>query len=682
MKTMDKRQAGGVARRVLRAAMGATLLLQAGALLVATTAPVSAAAAETTPARTGRETAEAIFQKPVFGGAVLSPDGRRVAFRTAVKGQFSRLAVMELDTMKPSIVASAEDADIGEIFWINNQRLAYNLGVWELPPEDRRFNPGLFAVNADGSQFRQLVETLGAFVKSGENSKLLPQSTWPLSGVGLKQSDDIWVVRPQTFDKAAPSDFLLQRLNTLTGRTVDVDAPKDSVEFAFDPAGELRAVLTSKGQRRAMLFKQTDGSWKTLAEADVLDAAFSPLLVDGQGRLLVNTRAGGDKMGVYVWDMATNAPQLPALVASPDYDLSAAPVWAGQNLAGVRYVSDAHVTQWFDERRKALQASMDKALPNTVNELAVARHGDSPWVLVNAFSDKEPGLSLLYNSETRKLSRLGQLRPDLKGVPMGAMDLVRVTARDGLPVPAWLTLPPGSDGKNLPLVLWVHGGPWVRGAQWGWNPEVQFLASRGYAVLQPEFRGSAGFGDKHFRAGLKQWGLAMQDDLADAVRWAVDKGVADPKRVCIAGASYGGYAAMMGPIKHPELYRCAVNWVGVTDQSLMFSVHWSDFGKDVKGWVLPRLMGDPKADAAQFEANSPLAQAARFKVPVLMAYGAKDQRVPLVHGEKMRDALKAHNRDVRWIVYPEAGHGWFDPPTQIDFWTQVDGFLAQHIGAK
>jgi dipeptidyl aminopeptidase/acylaminoacyl peptidase len=231
-------------------------------------------------------------------------------------------------------------------------------------------------------------------------------------------------------------------------------------------------------------------------------------------------------------------------------------------------------------------------------------------------------------------------------------------------------------------VVLVHGGPWSRGADWGWDAEVQFLASRGYAVLQPEFRGSTGFGQRHFEAGFKQWGGAMQHDVADATRWAIEQGFADPKRICIAGASYGGFATLMGLAMEPALYRCGINWVGVTDIELMYGAHWSDLSDEWKRYGMPRLIGDPEADAAMLKTASPQARAAQIGQPLLMAYGAWDVRVPIAHGERFRDAVKKHNPAVEWVVYDNEGHGWQRPKNAIDFWTRVEAFLARHIGAQ
>jgi dipeptidyl aminopeptidase/acylaminoacyl peptidase len=266
---------------------------------------------------------------------------------------------------------------------------------------------------------------------------------------------------------------------------------------------------------------------------------------------------------------------------------------------------------------------------------------------------------------------------------MGRRELVHYKARDGLDIPAWITYPHGSNRKNLPTVVLVHGGPWVRGGLWGWDSEAQFLASRGYAVLEPEFRGSIGYGWKLFHSGWKQWGLAMQDDIADGVKWAAAQGISDARRVCIAGASYGGYAVLMGLVRNPELYRCGINWVGVTDINLMYTGDWSadsDLPERWKQFGMPVLIGDREKDAAQLQETSPLAQAARIKAPLLLAYGTDDKRVPLYHGEKFYAAVKAGNPNVEWVTYEKEGHGWKLPQNRFDWWTRVEKFLDRNIG--
>ncbi|WP_229445500.1 S9 family peptidase [Massilia sp. Leaf139] len=231
---------------------------------------------------------------------------------------------------------------------------------------------------------------------------------------------------------------------------------------------------------------------------------------------------------------------------------------------------------------------------------------------------------------------------------------------------------------------WCTAAPYVRGTTWGWDPETQFLASRGYAVLEPEYRGSTGYGAAHFKAGWKQWGLAMQDDIADGARWAVAQGYGDPKRICIAGASYGGYATLMGLVNDPDLYKCGVDWVGVTDINLMYDGHWSflsDLSDQWKQYGMPDLIGDQVKDALQLRATSPIQQAARITAPLLLAYGSNDRRVPIYHGRKFLDTVKPHNKQVEWIEYEDEGHGWRLAKNRIDFWTRVEKFLDKHIGS-
>ena len=334
---------------------------------------------------------------------------------------------------------------------------------------------------------------------------------------------------------------------------------------------------------------------------------------------------------------------------------------------------------------KATQAAIDALLPDTVNLVSVAARAELPLLLVASYSDRQPYKFSLFNSATGKLSEVGQAYPSIKPAEMAGQEIVRVMARDKLMVPAWLTLPNGARRKALPMVVLVHGGPYVRGSEWGWNAQAQFLASRGYAVIQPEFRGSTGFGARHYMAGWKQWGLAMQNDIADVTRWAIKEGIADPKRICIAGASYGGYATLMGLVNDPDLYQCGVNWVGVTDIKLLYSGHWSfksDMTDSLRQYSMPALVGDPVKDAERFTATSPLAQAARIKQPLLLAYGAVDTRVPLYHGRMFHDAVKAHNPNVDMVVYDEEAHGWTLPKNQIDFWSRVEKFLAKNIGPK
>ncbi len=622
---------------------------------------------------------EAFFRDPVFSAAELSPDGRRVAMLVSSKGTRLQLAVLDLETLKPQAVAGDAERDVARFHWVNDQRLVYSYRIKLTGPNLTDEGPGLFAVSVKGDENRVLMATGHAFITAGGvDSTVLKPYHLLMDVPGFGMGDDVHVNKAGERSTKKVDYIDVMRLNTRTGRSKDIELPLHAHSWVFGHDGEPLAVMsTQEGQSRWHIW-QADGRWAHGALFDpVVGGGYSPQYQSPDGTLYGAASAQGFA-AVYVFDRATGRPVGKPVVAVPGFDIRPHFIANDKKLLGIRFTVDAELTQWLDEDMKALQAGLDKALPTTANRLSVPRHGDSPWVLVQAFSDAQPTITYIYNRSTRKLARLGQSLPDIQANDGGQTDFHRVPARDGLPLPVYLTLPPGG-GKKLPMVVLVHGGPWLRGADWRFDPEVQFLASRGYAVLQPAFRGSTGYGQKHFQAGFGQWGLSMQDDVMDALRWAVDQGHADPQRVCIAGASYGGYAALMGLARDGAQFRCAVAWVAVSDPLLLFDSTWTEATEEVRRYGMARMIGDPKADAAQLNAVSPLRQAARIQKPLLLAYGGWDTRVAIVHGEQLRDALKPHNPDVEWVVYREEGHGWAQPDNRIDFWTHVEKFLARHL---
>jgi dipeptidyl aminopeptidase/acylaminoacyl peptidase len=632
------------------------------------------------PADVGR-----FFSAPHMTGASLSPDGKTVAMAMAGPdtGRI-RLVAMDVDTRKLTLLASYADTDVRSFHWINDHRLVFDLLDLQEPVGEHRYAPGLYAVNIDGSVLRQLVNRQwDAWVQVGGEKPLLPWWTHYLRAVG-DGSDDVYVTTAQEADETHVDYLKLQRLETVHGRLKEIATPVHSFEWVFDSHGALRVATTLKDNHMTVLARDpaTD-QWSELGDFARFygDNAFHPRFMDADGTLYVTANGGADTSAVWRYDLERHKMADKPYLVSPRYDLDPGFLLAHDKLAGLRYQVDAEVTQWIAPDMQALQDRIDKLLPSTVNRLSVAAHGDGRFVVINASSDHLPGLYFLYGVADGKLLTLGNARPDIDPKKMADMEPVHYAARDGLEIPAWLSVPRGAERKNLPLVLLVHGGPWVRGRVWGWDPEVQFLASRGYAVLEPEFRGSTGYGQKLFTAGWKQWGLAMQDDLADGVKWAVAQGLADPRRVCIAGASYGGYAVLMGLVRDPQLYRCGIDWVGVTDIDLMFTSRWSDLSDAWKKYGMTRLIGDPATDAARFKATSPIENAARIHAPVLLAYGAKDKRVPLEHGENFHDALmKQPGAKVEWVVYQDEGHGWYYRDDTVDFWNRVAKFLDANIG--
>jgi dipeptidyl aminopeptidase/acylaminoacyl peptidase len=525
------------------------------------------------------------FNNPEFSDAVLSPSGKYLAVRLGRKNSRDMLGVVELDTNSVKVVGNFSDADIGRYAWVNDNRLVFTATDKDLAQGDMRFAPGLYAINRDGSGFRPLAMRNGKpFITNGSSTgarELLPWHTYLLDQDGAQDSDFIYV---QDRDLSGPGQLNhinLVRLNTVSGRIASVtERPGDSTAWLLDAQGEPRLTTVKDKGTSSMYYREpATKAWRKLGDYDSYTgkgADFRPLAFGPDGTLYVVSWRNSDTAAVYTYDLATGKLADQPLVKLDGYDFQGQLIMSKDKLIGVHHLTDAVGTTWLDPAMQAMQAEIDKMLPNTVNLLTLPKRPESPWVLVTAYADIWPN-------------------------DMAQTTLVHYKARDGLSIPAWLTLP-RSGNKNLPMVVLVHGGPYVRGSSWGWDPQVQFLASRGYAVLEPEFRGSTGFGIRHFVAGWKQWGLKMQDDIADGTRWAIDQGYADSQRICIAGASYGGYATLMGLIKDPDLYKCGVEWVGVTDINLLYDGSWnftSDMPDGYKQYGMPQLVGDQVKDAEQ-----------------------------------------------------------------------------------
>jgi dipeptidyl aminopeptidase/acylaminoacyl peptidase len=621
---------------------------------------------------------KAFFTPPQFSGAVLSPDGGNVALLMRGPEGNIVLASMPAAGGPARILAGIRGMDIYDIHWVNNRRVVFSAMRPDAEESERPAGPGLHAINIDGSKRVHLV----AHEWDSGGPTALPPNTFFLSDMHDDRSSDVYVVRYDVFREDFEG-YTLFRLNTETGNLARVDVPTGIKKVLIDAAGVPRVVTQSRDGRTALLYNDpATGKWREVAAHELTSPTYaSPELVTKSGELYVVSNNGRNTAGLYRFDVGTGKMDPEPVIGLKQFDFTGSLILAPdrESLLGVRYETSEAITTWLDEGMKKVQQQVDALLPSTINELHPARDAVADTVVVRSYSDTEPGFWQLYHRGTGKLTPLGTRMPGINPLQMASTSFVRYKARDGREIPAYLTLPKGG-GKNLPMVVLVHGGPWVRGGHLEWNREVQFLSSRGYAVLRPEFRGSLGFGVEHFRAGWKQWGQAMQDDVADGTRWAIERGVADPKRICIAGASYGGYATLMGLVNNPELFRCGVDWVGVTDINLLYDLRFTNTSQEAKKYGLPVLVGDQARDAAMLKANSPLENAAKITQPLLLAYGGRDRTVPIEHGKKFYAAVKQGNPRVEWIEYPREGHGWAYERTQVDFWSRVEKFLGDNLG--
>jgi dipeptidyl aminopeptidase/acylaminoacyl peptidase len=642
------------------------------AALVAAAIVVLAGAARAEPV-----SPEPFFRHADYGEVRLSPSGRYLGALVPVRGRLV-IGILDLDSGTSSIATGMDDRDVSTFHWVNDDRLVFSIVDLQSGLGEQR-GGGLFAVNRDGTQFR----VLGRTVKQMEDHGQFQYRYTRLNSTLSDGSNDV-VVEANENNERYPDVY---RLDTKTGRKTPLygTKPGDVVDWVADRDGAVRACVAIEQGGNVTLFyyrASADAPWELVRKSALRESAWRPVAFDGDGTLIVSARVGRDTAALYPFDARSRSLGEP-IAAHPKADLlgSGLVYDAGKKrIVGLAYDADKPGAAWFDDEWARMQATVDASLPGRRNVLS--RGDKRSRVLVHSYSDTDPGSYYLYDPDKRRLEFVAAVRKAIDAAKMPSRTPVRYAARDGLEIPAYLTLPKGREAKNLPLVVHVHGGPFVRGNHWRWDAEAAWLA-QGYAVLQPEFRGSRGWGRKHFEAGWKQWGRAMQDDLDDGVDWLAKQGTIDPKRVCIMGASYGGYAVMMGLARDPDRWRCGVNYVGVTDIRMMFDVTWSDFNYRYDDWKYSarEMIGDPDKDVELFKASSPLANAARIRAPVLMAYGGADYRVPIVHGERMRSALAARPNaaDVEWIVYADEGHGFMQEKVRYDFYGRVAKFLDAQL---
>jgi dipeptidyl aminopeptidase/acylaminoacyl peptidase len=300
---------------------------------------------------------------------------------------------------------------------------------------------------------------------------------------------------------------------------------------------------------------------------------------------------------------------------------------------------------------------------------------DENVFVVAAWSDRTQGVRYLYDTASKNLTKLAEIAPWLREGDLAEMQPITYQARDGLTIHGYLTLPRGA-GKNLPLIVNPHGGPWARDA-WGYNPEIQFLANRGYAVLQMNFRGSTGYGRAFWEASFKQWGKTMQDDVTDGVRYAIAQGIADPKHICIYGASYGGYSALAGLAFTPELYACGVDFVGVSNL-FTFLTTIPPYWKPMLD-MFYEMVGNPDTDKELLAAASPAMHADNIRAPLLIAQGAQDPRVNINESDQMVAALQKHGIPVEYLVKDNEGHGFANEENRFEFYELMEAFLKKHL---
>jgi dipeptidyl aminopeptidase/acylaminoacyl peptidase len=631
---------------------------------------------------------EDFIRRAQFTSYFTSPDGTKLAALVPVNGR-DNLVVIDLDKRTRTNITNFDKYDVGEVAWITNKRLwfrtieARDIGA-------RARYQGSYAINVDGSEIRQ-TDMLRGTPTGASLVRVVNRETGDLiiaANLRSRTSVDLYLINTSS-----------NKLDLLT-----FDRPANTTSYLLDDKNVARfawaATDPKKSRDQELWYRDNaEAKWERLQVWQEGGEFWEPLAFESGGkRVIVASNVGRDKRALYWWDVKTR--KLGDLILEhPLVDLAEEADFAngGANplimLAdpnkpddpavpvGARFQADVPVIKWFDPELQQLQEMLDAALPGRVNYMpALAKLGRR--VIVRSASLDEPVRHYFFDPAKKTIEELPPSRPALAGVAMPERRYAGYTARDGLGIPAWLTLPKGAAGKKLPLIVHIHGGPYLRDyGPLAARPEGQLFASRGYAVLEPEPRGSKGFGRKHFKGGWGTWGQEMQNDITDGVKALVAKGLVDPNRVCLYGGSYGGYATLQGLVREPEMFRCGLSFVAVTDLVLFQETTWSDIPVEfdsMQQWFAERV-GDPKKDEAKLAANSPLRNAAKIKAPVLLVMGEDDVRVPQVHGDRMRDALKAAGVPLEYHVYVGEGHGWQKEENRIDFYKRALAFFDKHL---
>ena len=474
-----------------------------------------------------------------------------------------------------------------------------------------------------------------------------------------------------------PEVFDVYRVDLRTGKeTLVARNPGDIVDWGTDHAGRVRLAYRTEGLNSIVLYRPDERSaFRPIVTTDYKTEVEVPEFSADNRKLYAISNRGRDKKALVLIDPAHPDVEEEVFV-HPEVDLGGV-TWSRlrKKLTEANYVTTKVEHKFFDAKTQEIYERIRAKVPGMEVTLQSATKAEDKFI-VAASSDRTPGTRYIYDAKADTLSKLAEINPKIPAADMAPMKPISYRSRDGLTIHGYLTLPVEREAKDLACVVNPHGGPWARDV-WGYNPEVQFLANRGYCVLQMNFRGSTGYGRQFWEASFGQWGLKMQDDITDGAQWLVEQGVADPKRLGIYGASYGGYATLAGVTYTPDLYAAAVDYVGVSNLFTFMDTippYWRP--------ILPKfqdMVGHPEKDRARLTATSPSLNADRIKTPLFVVQGARDPRVNKAESDQMVEALRKRGIDVSYMVKDNEGHGFRNEENQFEFYDAMEAFLAKHL---
>lgn len=592
------------------------------------------------------------FKNPEKASYKISSDGKYLSYLASYKNRLN-IFVQETGSEKSKRITNETSRDIISYFWGSNERILY------LQDNKGNENYHVFAVNKDGTGHKDLTPFEDITVMIIDE---------------LEDNDSEVII---AMNKRNKEIFDAYRLNIETGEmTVEARNPGNISGWYTDHDGKIRAALTTDGVNTSLLYRENGKDpFKTVLTTSFKETV-DPLFFTFDNKYIYATsNLNRDKNAIVKFDMA-NGNETELLYEHPEVDVHNLSYSRKRKvLTLITYTTWKNQIKFLDDETKKIYDRVTPELGKYEIVISDKSRNEDKFIF-RTYSDRSLGSYYYYDKNTDELKKLADVSPWLNENELSEMKPVSFISRDGLTINGYLSLPLEAEPKNLPVVLLVHGGPWVRDT-WIYSPEAQFLTNRGYAVLRVNYRGSSGYGKKFWELSFKQWGRKMQDDLTDGVKWLISEGIADPKRVAIYGGSYGGYATLAGLTFTPDLYACGIDYVGVSNLfTFMKSIppYWKPYLE-----MMYEMVGNPEKDKKLMNDVSPVFHVDKIKAPLFIAQGRMDPRVNINESNQMVDALKKRGIEVPYMVKDNEGHGFRNEENRFEFYEAMEKFLEKHL---
>jgi len=596
---------------------------------------------------------EDFFRNPEKAAFQISPDGRHFSFSAPFKGRMN-IFVQDIDTKKINQLTFETDRDISSYFWANNIRILY------LKDNGGDENFKLYGVNTDGSNLVCFTDFEGVRATIIDDLEDIDEEVI----IGLNKRNH------EVFDP--------YRLNVITGElTMLAENPGNIQGWMTDHKGKLRLALALDGTDESILYRENENENFQNVITSNFKESIDPLFFTFDNKnIYATSNLGRDKKSIVIFDIQMRK-ESEIIYSDTDFDVSNLSYSVKRKeLTTISYTTWKRKVVFLDDTVKKIFSNIEKKIGKKYEISLTSTNKEENKFIVRKFSDKTLGAYYYYDFTNNELEKIADLSPWLNEEYMAEMKPVKYKSRDGIIINGYLTLPKGSKAKNLPVIINPHGGPWVRDV-WGYDSEVQYLANRGYAVFQMNYRGSVGYGRKFWESSFKQWGKAMQNDITDGAKWLIEKRIADSRRIAIYGGSYGGYAVLAGLAFTPDLYCCGIDYVGVSNLFTLLKTippYWKPLLE-----MQYEMMGHPEKDKELYMEVSPVFHADKIKVPLFIAQGANDPRVNKNESDQMVDAMKKRGVEVEYMVKDNEGHGFHNEENRFDFYRAMEKFLEKHL---